>query len=371
MTDNTQRYKILLSEFDNLPKKAPREESFISICGFPSREKVSSNILAFFLDTHREHNLKNLFVKSLLESVGLNANDYPEDFESETEVYTKKGYYIDLLLRSEQINIVIENKLYADLYNDLDDYYERAKEGRDKPVGIVLSLFPIDESKRKEANGSEKYYFVTYEDFFSKVKENIGNYLEEANPKYIPFLLDYFYNIGNLERGENMDKEFLEFLRKNDNEKLSLEFISKIEEFKSNLRGIVKNVSQLIGDKIEDKNVKIWAARDRNSQEIFDIAVVDYYPNKDIDIALDSRLTLNGWEFVLFTRPKSNKVNLDDYIKQVKQLGLDGELLENGRFKFDQTFDFDAKIEDVSDFIAEIINCLGKKHVENSGEING
>ncbi len=353
MTDKTQSYEILLKEFNNLPKKTPRDESFISICGFPSREKVSSNILAFFLDTHREHKLKNLFVKSLLESVGLNANDYPEDFESETEVYTKNGKYIDLLLCNEQINIVIENKIYAELYNDLKDYYEKAsEEGKDEPIGIVLSLSPIDESKK----GTKKFKFVTYEDFFSKVKENIGNYLEEANPKYIPFLLDYFYNIENLERGENMDKEFLEFLRKNDNEKLSLEFISKIEEFRSNLRGIVKNVSQLIGDKIEDKNVKIWAARDRNSQEIFDIAVVDYYPNKDIDIALDSRLTLNGWEFVLFTRPKSNKVNLDDYIKQV---GLKGKL-ENGRFKFDQTFDFDAKIEDVSDFIVSIINCLGK-----------
>ncbi len=359
MTDNTQRYKILLSEFDNLPKKAPREESFISICGFPSREKVSSNILVFFLDTHREHNLKNLFVKSLLESVGLNANDYPEDFESETEVYTKNGKYIDLLLRNEQINIVIENKIYADLYNDLDDYYERAKEGKDEPVGIVLSLSPIDESKK----GTKKFKFVTYEDFFSKVKENIGNYLEEANPKYIPFLLDYFYNIENLERGENMDEEFLKFLR--EHEKLSLEFAGKIEEFRKNLRDIVKEVSQLIREKIEDKNVKIWLWRE--IPKLFDIAVVDYYPNKDIDIALDSRLTLNGWEFVLFTRPKSNKVNLDDYIKQV---GLKGKL-ENGRFKFDQTFDFDAKIEDVSNFIAEIINCLGKKHVENSGEING
>lgn len=371
MTDNTQSYEILLKEFNNLPKKTPRDESFISICGFPSREKVSSNILAFFLDTHREHNLKNLFVKSLLESVGLNANDYPEDFESETEVYTNNGKYIDLLLYSERINIVIENKIYAELYNDLKDYYEKAsEEGKEKPIGIVLSLSPIDESKKKE--GSEKFHFVTYQNFFNKVKENIWNYLEKANQKYIPFLLDYFYNIENLERGENMDKEFLEFLRKNDNEKLSLEFISKIEEFRSNLRGIVKNVNQLIGDKIEDKNVKIWAARDRNSQEIFDIAVVDYYPNNDVDVALDSRLTLKGWDFTLFIRPnKSNPEKLDNYIKQVKQLGLDGKILDNGRFKFDKTFNFDANIEEVSNFIAEIINCLGKKHVENSGEING
>lgn len=364
MTDDTQKYGIFLDEFNNLPKKTPIEKSFISICGFPSREKVSSNILAFFLDTHKEHNLKNLFVKSLLESVGLNADEYPEDFESETEVPTEQGKYIDLLLRNERRNIVIENKIYAKLYNPLTDYYETAsEEDKEQPIGIVLSLFPIDESKKKEA--PEKYNFVTYHDFFSKVKENIWNYLEKANQKYIPFLLDYFYNIENLERGGKMDIEFVKFLH--EHEDLSLEFAGKMEELRKNLRDIVKNVSQLIGDKIEDKNVKIWAARDRNSQEIFDIAVVDYYPNKDIDIALDSRLTLNGWEFVLFTRPKSNKVNLDDYIKQV---GLKGKL-ENGRFKFDQTFDFDAKIEDVSDFIVSIINCLGKKHVENSGEING
>lgn len=369
MTDKTKNYEILLKEFDNLPKKAPREKSFISICGFPSREKVSSNILAFFLDTHGEHNLKNLFVKSLLESVGLNADEYPEDFESETEVSTEQGNYIDLLLYNEQINIVIENKLYADLYNNLEDYYESAKkEGKEEPpIGIVLSLFPIDESKKKE--WSEKYRFVTYEDFFSKVKENIWNYLEKANQKYIPFLLDYFYNIESLERGEDMDvdKEFLEFLRKNDNEKLSLEFIGKIEEFRSNLRDIVKKVSQLIEEKIKeikDKNVKIWVCRGREIPKLFDIAVVDYYPyypNKDVDVALDSRLTLKGWEFVLFTRhDKSNR--LDDYIKQVKQLGFGGTKLENGRdkgrFRFDKTFQFEANIKDVSDFIVSIINRL-------------
>lgn len=273
-------------------------------------EKVSSNILAFFLDTRREHNLKNLFVKSLLESVELNAEEYPENFESETEVCTKNGKYIDLLLRSEQVNIVIENKIYAELYNPLKDYYETAsEEGKEEPVGIVLSLFPIDERKKKE--WSEKYKFVTYRDFFSKVKENIGNYLEEANPKYIPFLLDYFYNIENLERGENMDKEFLEFLREN-KDKVET-FTAGIEEFRKYLRNKVIDVNQLLEEKIKGKNVKIWPYREY--QHLFDTAVVDYHPNKDLDIALDSRLNPDGWEFVLFIRSgKSNKVKLDAYI---------------------------------------------------------
>lgn len=356
MTDKTTKYEILLSEFAKVPQKT-KEKSFISICGFPSMEKVSSNILAFFLDTHKEHNLKNLFVKSLLESVGLNADEYPEDFESETEVYTKNGKYIDLLLRNEKRNIVIENKIYAKLYNPLNDYYETAsEEGKEEPIGIVLSLFPIEESKKTEI--SEKFYFVTYQDFFNKVKENIGNYLEKANQKYIPFLQDYFDNIWNLERGENMDidKEFFEFLREHeaDTEK----FAGKIEKFRKYLRKKVTDINQSLEGKIKGKNVKIWPYRE--NQHLFDTAVVDYYPNypnKDVDVAIDSRLTLNGWKFFLWIRAdKSNR--LDDYIKKMDQYPDMKGIITDGRFRFDKIFDFNAEIEDVSDFIVDIINKL-------------
>ncbi|MBQ2354469.1 MAG: PD-(D/E)XK nuclease family protein, partial [Treponema sp.] len=102
-------FENLIEEFRKIPKKKLKEETFISICGFPHREKVASNILSFFFDTSREHNMHDLFVRSLIESIGLLPEDYPSDFSCETEVYTEKGNYIDLLLRNEQINIVIEN----------------------------------------------------------------------------------------------------------------------------------------------------------------------------------------------------------------------------------------------------------------------
>ena len=49
--------------------------------------------------------------------------------------------------------------------------------------------------------------------------------------------------------------------------------------------------------------------------------------------------------------------------------GLEGKLLENGRFRFDKTFNFDATTEEVSDFIVSIIivyisnSILGKTDV--------
>ena len=347
-TDERTDLEQFFNEFNKIPDKKRRNESFISICGFPSREKVSSNILSFFLDTNREHQLKNLFVKSLLESIGLNADDYPEDFTAETEVYTKTGHYIDLLLRNERINIIIENKIYAGLYNKLDDYYETAsEEDKAKPIGIVLSLYPQDKKP-------DNYYCVTYRSFFCKIKENIRYYLESANKKYLPFMWDYFDNIESLERRDNMDKEFLEFLR-NHKEK-AIEFTERMEEFRKNLRNIVKSVNQSLVEKIKDKNVKIWAYREMPN--IFDMVVVDYCPDSNTDIALDSCITLDGWDFTLWIRSdKFNKANLGDYIRKIGLNGK-GKIDERGRFKFDKTYKFDASIEDVSDFIASIINLL-------------
>ena len=73
-----------------------------------------------------------------------------------------------MLLRNDQMNIVIENKIYAWLYNDLDDYYKTASEnGKNKPLGIVLSYYPQEEV-------NTNYKFVTYEVFFNCIKKNLA-----------------------------------------------------------------------------------------------------------------------------------------------------------------------------------------------------
>ena len=68
-----EKLKKLIEEYEKLDTsdKDNQDETFISIIrGKENDEKVSSNILAFFLDTSREHNLGDLFAKSLLECIG-------------------------------------------------------------------------------------------------------------------------------------------------------------------------------------------------------------------------------------------------------------------------------------------------------------
>ncbi len=345
-----EMFEKLIEEFRKIPKKKFKEESFISICGFPHYEKVASNILSFFFDTSREHNLHDLFVKSLIESMELLPDDYPSNFSCETEVYTKKDNKIDLLLKNEQINIVIENKINAQLYNDLDDYYETAAEDcKESPLGVVLSFYP-----QKEEN--QKYHYVTYEMFFNAIKKNFGFYVQNVNKKYLPFLIDFINNIENLNRSKSMDKDFVEFLRKNEADATS--FAGEIDELRRELRGIVKSVNQLNEENLKTKNVKIWEWREL--PELFDDAVIDYYPNypkKNLVITLDSYLDLNKWTFYLWIRKDKtgNNINLANYIKKIK---LKGNNTIDGKYKFDQVFDFDEDIGVVSDFIVSIINKL-------------
>lgn len=354
MNQDYQKFENLISEFKKLPRTKKNDETFTSICGFSYQEKVFTNILAFFFDTKREHNLGNLFVESLVEAAGLNSDDFLEDFSSETEVCTKKGNYIDLLLRGDKKNIVIENKIYAELYNDLDDYYESAQEeGKKNPLGIVLSLCKLG-GKIIESN--PKYKFVVYEDFLNQIKKNLGFYKRNANQKYIPFLSDFIETIENLLRKEPMNADFVKFLK--DNEKDVLEFTKEFAGFKNELRNIVNKVNSLIladerlKEKIADKRLKVWPWRD--SSGIFDDAVVDYFPNdeKKIDIALDSTINLDGWNFALWRRKdETGKVMLKDYIEKI---GEKGEI-KHFKFVLDKTFAFNANPEEVAIFIADLI----------------
>lgn len=341
-------YEKLIDDFSKVPERPARDESFISICKYPHYERVASSIMSFFLDTQREHKLHDLFVKSLLESAGFDASKYPNDFHSETEVQTKKGNFIDILLYNDRRNIVIENKIYAWLYNDLDDYYETASDvQKENPIGIVLSLY-------QQSENNTKYKYVTYEQLFIYIKKNIGFYIQNANKKYIPFLFDFIENIEDLTRSDTMDNDFIKFVKNNSDEVISL--ANKLDELRKDFRSTVNQVLQLTGDKIKDKNVKLWAYRELPA--IIDDAVVDYYPAdiKDAVIAMDSIISLDGWSFGLWIR--SNNSGKDIKIEDIaKKSNLKGNMNE-GRFITDKTFPVDTKAEDVANYISEIINQL-------------
>lgn len=111
-----------------IPKIKKRPKTFLGIAKQPHYENVMSNIYAFYFNVDEVHGMQDLFINSLLEIINESKlRDQKKvaaisDFEVSTEVSTKKNGRIDILLSSEDHAIIIENKVYHTLNNNLEDY---------------------------------------------------------------------------------------------------------------------------------------------------------------------------------------------------------------------------------------------------------
>ena len=68
---DTQAAASLLDEFNKVPGRISRPQTFMEIGGYPHYENVCSNFLAFFFDPEGPHGLDSLFLEALAGSVGI------------------------------------------------------------------------------------------------------------------------------------------------------------------------------------------------------------------------------------------------------------------------------------------------------------
>lgn len=181
-----------------------KPKTFLGIARQPHYENVLSNIYAFYFDVREVHHLRDLFIKSLLELLPdiqkTSLNNF-SDFYCDTEYPTKNGCRIDLVLSNDEKAIIVENKVYHHLNNDLFDYWRTIEVPENNKVGIVLSLHPVSDIKHPN------FINITHLELLKKVVQNLGNYLLGANDKYIVFLKDMFQNITNLSRSYMEEKD--------------------------------------------------------------------------------------------------------------------------------------------------------------------
>jgi hypothetical protein len=194
-----------------LAQQPKYQKSYFDIAGFPRWETVNSNLLAFYFNKNEEHNFNTLFIESLLKLIGETIEINVEDnFEVLREYRTKKGNYIDIVIKSitddgdgdnndetNQITdwaIIIENKVDTWLYNDLNDYWKDVKAKH--KVGFVLAKNKIDLTHHNK-NGIY-YHSITHAELIEKVQENFLGYFSKSNEKHILLLKEYINNIENL-----------------------------------------------------------------------------------------------------------------------------------------------------------------------------
>lgn len=132
-----------------VPEGVPTETGYFEISGTATRETVNSRVYAWFLNREQNPVLAPLFCDALLHVARRKHDDTSiaerlllGKYKCQLEVATSIGNRIDILLRDiqAQLAIIIENKIHAELRNDLRDYWNHVSYPEDQKLGILLTL---------------------------------------------------------------------------------------------------------------------------------------------------------------------------------------------------------------------------------------
>ena len=194
-------YKLLKLNF---PVVKDSELGFLEIIKKGHNENIISAIYAHYLDKKTETGYSSMFLETILEIAHLKLNKKIEisNYEVFTELKTKSGKRIDIALADlfNKTAIIIENKIYHQLNNDLNDYWNHFTFPEENKIGIVLSLNHLKIEKEFEG----KFINITHNELINKIlskKIQISKW-----NKHQVYITDFFQTLKNLTRTINMDE---------------------------------------------------------------------------------------------------------------------------------------------------------------------
>lgn len=228
---------------NDLPKKRTHKETLLDIAGIDHLENHWSDIYAYFFNPKASHGLSRLFIDSLQDILCSKTEQSPLMMKSfsvlrECGVQDEKGNTkrIDLLLQNEDEAIIIENKVYAALYNRLDLYWNKPNVPEENKRGIVLSPWATPVKFHNFVN-------ITHEEFAHTIENNLSAYFATANPKSLILLQDFIQNIYNVTHAMNEEEVYFYFENR--------EKINRLAEIRKN---VVSHIWKTIE---EDGNTKL------------------------------------------------------------------------------------------------------------------
>ncbi|MEE1296978.1 MAG: PD-(D/E)XK nuclease family protein [Bifidobacterium sp.] len=211
--------------------QAPSPPNIFQLAGFPNRETVASRLFAWLLDPDGSHGFGSAPLEAFLACVLPNDEAIdPQSAIVSTEVATDPdtdtghSKYIDILIELKNRSIVIENKVDAALYNQLDVYYQYASKppkANDPPVpAYVVVLHKHDDPSIREHEYAElqwerNLFELTYDDLFDSILQHIGPTVMNADNRAIDILkqfIDNYSYIRNQEETMAADEKMSQFL---------------------------------------------------------------------------------------------------------------------------------------------------------------
>lgn len=188
-----------------------RHTGFLEIIRKQHHENINSTLYAYFINSEME-SLKGLFVNALVRVINQKREiDFSiNDATAQTEVTTTTGR-IDLLISDRQNKkcIIIENKIFHHLDNDLQEYWDFIGHISDEnKIGVLLTpkatTIPI---KMKD-----KYVNILHSEWIQAIED--AGVPEELPLSHDLYLKDFFNSIKSFSTSYAMD-EAAQFYFKN------------------------------------------------------------------------------------------------------------------------------------------------------------
>jgi hypothetical protein len=223
----------------DIPEKEKNSVGFLEIIKKQYNETINSAIYAHFVNSD-EKQVSELFLNSLVELIDEKTGrvfSFGKAFAT-CEVVTNNGR-IDIVIQDELSSqvIIIENKIFHWLNNDLIDYWEHYKVSDDEKVGIVLTPFPQEIPKEVE----HLFINITHSEWIQKVKAYGLPY--GVSNKYVVYISDFVQTIESYSKSYKM----------NDQAKFYFNHASKIIKVQETVHSAYQFLNdqfQLIADKL-------------------------------------------------------------------------------------------------------------------------
>ena len=202
MDNSLQELSSWLSGCKYIPPKRSRQRTLLDIAGINHRENSWSDIYAYFFNPKEKHKLGRLFIDSFNALIEQKSGLKPLKLESFTITREKTNddkKRIDLLIKNEEEALIIENKVYAGVYNDLSSY-------------------------------------ITHKEFANEIIKNIPTYFQSADSKSLLLLQEFIQNIYN--ETYAMNEEELKFYYQNESNRIK---INRLSEIHSNVINHIRN----------------------------------------------------------------------------------------------------------------------------------
>jgi hypothetical protein len=214
--------------------------TFLEVMEVNWKELIYSRVLAFLFDSQQSHQFGDLFLRTLLEvyyekicnSSGLDhlnsdlltilkrvLENNITTLSVKKEENTDNKKRIDIVIRTEDLIISIENKISASIQNDLSEYNRHITDPKNNEgktnLNILLSLHEITNEQELTKMKKSSFINITYKKFFDQFDQNIGARLNHEVSYFLHYVLDFKTTILNLNEVEKLNKETIEFFIQN------------------------------------------------------------------------------------------------------------------------------------------------------------